>query len=196
MHDTATQLTKLATAMESCTECPALARQRLRVVPGGGHPHAHVMFVAAAPTAGEEASAAAAGSEQLATYLRLLDLDPRPGVSLYTTAAVKCLPRSAEGARAPTTGECDACWPFLSRELSTITPHVLVPAGATAAAVLLPRLLGTAAPELDPLHLQVVTTPAFRVVPIPSPEEIAALAPRPRKICLEQLRSLATRLGF
>jgi uracil-DNA glycosylase family 4 len=154
------------------------------------------MFVAAAPTAGEEASAAAAGSEQLATYLRLLDLDPRPGVSLYTTAAVKCLPRSAEGARAPTTGECDACWPFLSRELSTITPHVLVPAGATAAAVLLPRLLGTAAPELDPLHLQVVTTPAFRVVPIPSPEEIAALAPRPRKICLEQLRSLATRLGF
>jgi hypothetical protein len=56
------------------------------------------------------------------------------------------------------------------------------------------RLLGDDAPKFDPLHLRVIRTPAFSVVPLPSPSEVAALPAQARKTCLEQLQTLAAQI--
>ena len=120
---------------------------------------------------------------------------PERRAPIYTTALVKCVPReSAAAARGPGRRSATTAIGFLSREISTITPHVLVPVGAQASAYVLARLLGDDAPAFDPLDLRVIRTPAFSVAPMPSPSEVSALPRRERKVCLAQLQALATRM--
>ena len=195
MEDAAPKLAQLASSISECVRCPQLAADRLRAVPGGGHAHAHVMVVAAAPSLQEEAAGLPAGSGLLDEFAALLaGSTPERRAPIYTTAVVKCVPRDQQEPRAANATECDNCYDYLSREISTITPHVLVPVGAQAAAYVLARLLGDGAPAFDPLNLRVIRTPAFSVAPVPSPPEVSALPPHERKACLEQLQTLAARI--
>jgi uracil-DNA glycosylase len=195
MEDAAAKLKELASSVAECVRCPQLVAGRLRAVPGGGHAHAHVMVVAAAPSPQEEAAGLPAGSGLLDEFAELLaGSAPERRAPIYTTAVVKCVPRDEQQTRAASTEECDSCYGYLSREISTITPHVLVPVGARATAYVLKRLLGDDAPPLDPLHLCVIRTPAFAVAPLPSPAELAALPAQARKVCKEQLQTLAAQI--
>jgi uracil-DNA glycosylase len=195
MEDAAPKLAQLASSISECVRCPQLAASRLRAVPGGGHAHAHVMVVAAAPSQQEEAAGLPAGSGLLDEFADLLSgSTPERRAPIYTTAVVKCVPRDEQQPRAASPAECDSCYGYLSREISTITPHVLVPVGAEATAYVLVRLLGDDAPKFDPLHLRIIRTPAFSVVPLPSPSEVAALPAQARKTCLEQLQTLAAQI--
>jgi uracil-DNA glycosylase family 4 len=197
MEDAAPKLAQLAASVAECVRCPQLVAARLRAVPGGGHPHAHVMVVAAAPSLQEEAAGLPAGSGLLDEFADLLvGSAPERRAPIYTTAVVKCVPREQQQPRAASSAECDNCYGYLSREISTITPHVLVPVGVHAAAYVLGRLLGEDAPVFDPLHLGVIRTPAFSVVPLPSPSEVMALPARDRKACLEQLQTLTAQIHF
>jgi uracil-DNA glycosylase family 4 len=192
MEDAADKLGQLADTVSQCRRCEQLATTRQRAVPGAGHPHAHVMVVASAPTEEEEAAGLAAGSTLLEELTRLLNGSAaKERAPVYTSALVKCVPRDGTCPRAALGSECDLCYGYLSREISITTPHVLVPVGADTAAYLLGRLLGDSAPSLDPLNLRVVRTPAFSVAPVPSPSEVAMLPPHERKACLAQLESLA-----
>jgi uracil-DNA glycosylase family 4 len=195
MEDAAPKLAQLACSVTECELCQELVATRRRAVPGGGHAHAHVMMVAAAPTEREEAAGLPAGSGLLDEFADMLVVAaPERRAPIYTTALVKCVPREAQQPRAARSTECDNCYGYLSREISTITPHVLVPVGAQAAAYVLARLLGDGAPAFDPLNLRVIRTPAFSVAPVPSPPEVSALPPHERKACLEQLQTLAARI--
>ncbi len=195
MEDAAPKLAQLATSVTECERCQELVATRRRAVPGGGHAHAHVMVVAAAPTETEEAEGLPAGSGLLIEFATMLNgARPERRAPVYTTALVKCVPREPQRLRAALTTECDNCFGFLSREISTITPHVLVPVGAQASAYVLARLLGDDAPAFDPLDLRVIRTPAFSVAPVPSPSEVLALPRHERKVCLAQLQALATRI--
>lgn len=195
MEDAAPKLAQLASSISECVRCPQLAASRLRAVPGGGHAHAHVMVVAAAPSLQEEAAGLPAGSGLLDEFAALLaGSTPERRAPIYTTAVVKCVPRDQQEPRAANATECDNCYDYLSREISTITPHVLVPVGTQAVAYVLTRLLGADAPAYDPLHLCVIHTPAFKVVPLPSPSEVAAVPAHDRKACLEQLQKLTAQI--
>jgi uracil-DNA glycosylase len=195
MEDAALKLAQLASSVSECERCPELVATRRRAVPGGGHAHAHVMVVAAAPTEQEEAAGLPAGSGLLDEFADMLAaVAPERRAPIYTTALVKCVPREAQQPRAARSTECDSCYGYLSREISTITPHVLVPVGAHTAAYVLTRLLGDDAPAFDPLNLRVIRTPAFSVAPVPSPSEVSALPPHECKACLEQFQALAARI--
>ena len=195
MEDAAPKLVQLALSVSECVRCPQLAASRLRAVPGGGHAHAHVMVVTAAPSQQEEEAGLPAGSGLLDEFAALLSgSTPERRAPIYTTAVVKCVPRDGQQPRAASAAECDTCYAYLSREISTIAPHALVPVGAQAAAYMLARLLGADAPVFDPLHLRVISTPAFKVVPLPSPTEVAALPAHDRKACLEQLQKLTAQI--
>ena len=192
MEDAALKLGQLAAAVRKCRRCEELATTRQRAVPGAGHPHAHVIVVAPAATEQEESAGLAGGSTVLDELARLLwGPAGTRRAPVYTTALVKCVPRDGRRPRAPRTAERDACFQYLSREISTITPHVLVPVGADTVSYVLSRLLGEGAPPLDPLNLRVVRTPAFSVAAVASPPEMAALPQRERKACLAQLDKLA-----
>ena len=194
MEDAAIKLAQLADEVRACTRCPELVARRLRPVPGDGHAHAHVMLVAAAPYGDEERGGRPAGASLLGELAALVSgLGQGERAPLYTTALVKCVPRDENGPRDALREECERCYGYLSREISIITPHVLVPVGEDAAAYMLAKLLGEC-PDVRPICLRVFETPAFRVTPVPSPAELRAQSTRERKASIEQLRALASRI--
>ncbi len=198
MEDAAAKLAGLAADVESCTRCAELVPGRIRAVAGRGRPHAHVLVVAPHPSELDEADEQAAAGASLLT--EMAGLAPRLAQdadgSVYVTALVKCVPRSGGRLRDPLGSERDACFAYLSAEISTITPHLLVLIGRETSAFVLQRLFGRAVDSALPPALQVLESPSFRVLALASPSEMAAMPDRERERYVEQVRALAGRLGL
>lgn len=197
MEDAATKLGQLATVVEGCRRCTELVDARVRAVPGGGHPHAHVLVVAPHPSETDEATPQTAGVSLLADLAALLPgLAEGARTSVYTTSLIKCVPRAEGRLRDPLEAERDACFSYLSAEISTITPHLLIPVGRETSAFVLRRLFGRAIGSALPPGLRVLESPSFRVVALASPAELSAMTARDRRRYVEQVRALGGRLGF
>jgi uracil-DNA glycosylase family 4 len=198
MEDASEKLDQLARSEEQCTKCEELVACRLRAVSGAGHPHAAVMFVSLCPSLADEAAAKPAGAallEALATYMPSLGNGARD--HSYVTTLLKCVPRSKNSVRSPHDDEKDNCFAFLSNEISITTPHYLVPVGEHVARYLIGKLFHEHGPDAyDPLALRVYDSPAFKVVPIASPDEIAGFDAKTKKDYTERLHSLASLMGL
>jgi len=197
MEDAATRLEGIAEDVSSCTRCAELLEGRVRAVPGGGHPHAHLMVVTAHPSEADESSGRPAGASLVDALTEVFPgLDEESGTDVYVTSLVKCVPRSNGAVRQASDAERSSCYAFLSAEISTITPHFLLPVGRETSTFILERLFGQCVTEVLPPPLRVLESPAFRVVPVASRREIGALPEREQRQYLEQLRSLAARIGI
>jgi len=198
MEDAAAKLAGLAADVGSCTRCAELVSGRVRAVAGRGRPHAHVLVVAPHPSETDEADERAAAGASL--LVEMAELVPRlaqdADASVYVTALVKCVPRSERSLREPLESERDACFAYLSAEISTITPHLLVTIGRETSAFVLQRLFGRADESALPPALRVVESPSFRVLALASPAEMAAMTGRERDRYVEQVRALAGRSGL
>jgi len=198
MEDATEKLDQLARSQAECTKCAEIASCRLRAVSGGGHPHATVMFVSLAPSPEDEKANTAAGAallDSLVDYLPMLGNGARD--KAFATTVLKCVPRNAEALRAPTDEEQDNCFGFLSKEISITTPHFVVPVGEHAARFLIGKLFHDhVADSYEPLALRVYDSPAFKVVPMASPEEIEALDAKSKRDYLDRLHALSTVMGL
>lgn len=197
MEDAAARLEEIAAEVSRCRRCDSLLSERLHPVAGAGHPHAHVMLVAPHPSVSDERQSLPAGSSLLEDVAQLLPgLANGAKASVYVTALLKCVPRDGERLRDPLESEREACWGYLSKEISTITPHFLLPVGRETSAFVLRRLIGRASASALPPSIKVVESPAFRVVPLAAPTELARLGEPERKTYCDQLRTLAGRIGL
>lgn len=198
MEDAAEKLDQLARAEKQCTRCSDIVACRLRALSGAGHPHAQVMFVSLYPSPEEEAGDLPAGAELLQDLAAFIPALSNGGRSkAYVTTVVKCVPRSDRHLRWPNDDELENCYAFLSNEISTITPHYIVPVGEEASKFLLGKLFGDFDPdEHDALELRVFDSPAFRVVPIATPGEIRSRDDGQRDDYVKRLRSLASLMGL
>jgi uracil-DNA glycosylase family 4 len=197
MRDGAARLTALAQEISSCTRCPDLAQSRARALFGQGSERAHVMIVAPFPSAEEEQESAAAGSSLfawLSDYLPTLADERRS--SVYVTSLLKCVPRTHGSVRGVMAYEQTNCFPFLSAEISVITPHFVLPVGQDASAFLLRKLFGRADASVLPPAIRVVESPSFRVIPVAGPAELQEMAKRERSRYIDQLHSLTARIGL
>jgi DNA polymerase len=196
MEDAVEQLDSLARSVGACTRCEELVACRLRAVPGGGHPHCAVMVVSLSPDPSDEAEGRAAGAttaDGLAEYMPALPAKH----DVYVTTLVKCVPRSSDGRRAPRAGEEDNCFPYLSREISITTPHTILAVGEAATRSLLRRLFKDLPHDPgDPLELRVFDNPAFKIVPVATPDELAGRDAKARKEYGERLRALTQVIGL
>lgn len=196
MEDALEQLDTLARRVGGCERCSELVARRLRAVPGGGDAHAAVLVVSLAPSVADEAGAGPAGGghlDGLAQYLPALGSSER----VYCSTLAKCVGRGDAGERPPTTEEQDNCFDYLSRELSITTPHYILAVGEPTARYLLRRLFRTLPYEAgDALELRVFVNPAFKVVPVATPEELAERSEKERKAYRERLRQLGQLMGL
>jgi DNA polymerase len=197
MEDAAEQLDRLALSVGECVRCQELVAQRLRAVPGGGHPHCAVMVVSLDPDPADEAEGKPAGAtrvEQLSEFMPALSgADDK----VYATTLLKCVARNADGARSPRTEELDSCFPYLSRELSITTPHYILTVGEQATRYMLHRLFKDQPyREGDSLELRVFDNPAFRIVPVADPDELLARSAEERKEYGDRLKTLAQLMGI
>jgi len=121
-------------SIESCSAC-RLNQTRTRVVPGVGDRQADWLFVGEAPGAEEdrrgEPFVGAAGM-LLDSMLAALHLSRQKNV--YIANVIKCRPPDN---RTPEASECQACMPYLERQIALIQPKVIVALGRVAAQSLL-----------------------------------------------------------
>ena len=116
---------------------------------------------------------------------------------VYVTTLMKCVPRSACDLRAPQAQEQDNCYPFLSRELTITTPHYVLPVGEETTRYLLGKLFKDLPYKKgDSLELRLFDNPAFKIVPVATPEELRERDPKARKEYVERLRALAQVMGL
>ncbi len=197
MEDAAEQLDRLAQSVGACVQCRDIVARRLRSVPGGGHPHCAVMVVALAPDPADEAEGRTAGREQVERLSEFMPALAGAGDKVYATTLLKCVARDATSVRAPETEELDNCFPYFSRELSITTPHYILTVGEAATRYVLHKLFKDQPyRESDSLELRVFDNPAFRVVPVADPDELAARDARARKNYSDRLTALAQLMGL
>ncbi len=192
MEDAVEQLDTLARSVGACTRCQELVANRLRAVPGGGHPHCAVMLVSLAPDEADEAAGKAAGETVLEGLAEFMPALTAGRDQVYVTTLAKCVPRTDCALRGPKPEELEACYPYLSKELTITTPHYVLTVGEETTRFLLGRLFKNRPYEPgDSLELRLFDNPAFKVVPVATPAELAAKDTKARKEYAERLRSLA-----
>jgi uracil-DNA glycosylase family 4 len=197
MEDALEQLEKLARSVGECTRCEELVACRLRAVPGAGHPHCSVMVVSLSPDPDDEKAGLPAGSTVVAGLAEFMPALTESAEKVYVTTLMKCVPRSACDLRAPQVQEQDNCYPFLSRELTITTPHYVLPVGEETTRYLLGRLFKHQPyKEGDSLELRLFDNPAFKIVPVATPEMLRERDPKARKEYAERLRALAHVMGL
>ncbi len=197
MEDAIEQLDNLARSVGECTRCDELVASRLRAVPGGGHPHCSVMVVSLAPDPADEAAGRLAGQavlDELAAFMPALS-ESREQV--FATTLVKCVPRADGAVRPPTAAELEACYPYVSKELTITTPHYVLTVGEQATRFLLGKLFKNPpyAPD-DSLELQLFDNPAFKIVPVATPADLRARDAKATKEYTERLHALAHVMGL
>jgi len=197
MEDAAEQLDKLARNVGECTRCEELVACRLRAVPGGGHPHCAVMVVSLGPDPADEKAGLPAGSTLVSSLAELMPALAASADKVYVTTLMKCVPRSACDLRSPQVSEQDACYPFLSRELTITTPHYVLPVGEETTRYLLGKLFKNLPYQVgDSLELRLFDNPAFKIVPVATPDELRERDAKARKEYVERLRALAQVMGL
>lgn len=151
--------------IEPCTQCPALAANRRRIVPGYGDPQPRLMLVGEAPglrgadRTGVPFTGDRTGRRVQALLMRLgLSQETAAGVErprlhgVYLTNVVRCNP---PGNRNPTPDEVSRCTPYLRAEMAALRPAVVATLGLFAAAWAFQDLLGQPLPAgIRALHGQ------------------------------------------
>jgi uracil-DNA glycosylase family 4 len=197
MEDAVEQLDNLARSVGECTRCEELVASRLRAVPGGGHPHCSVMVVALHTDPMDEEDGGLAGETLLTDLAEFMPSLAQSRDQVYVTALAKCVPRSDGAVRGPTAQELENCFPYLSKELTITTPHYVLTVGEETTRFLLGKLFKNRPYEKgDSLELRLFDNPAFKVVPIATPDELRERDPKAREEYAKRLRALAQVMGL
>ena len=117
-----------------CTRCKLHALGRRQIVFGVGNPNADLMFVGEAPGADEDIQGepfVGRAGQLLTKIIEAIDLRRE---DVYIANVIKCRPPEN---RNPEPDEVEQCEPFLSRQIATIKPKVIVALGKFAAQSLL-----------------------------------------------------------
>ncbi|MCW3981512.1 MAG: uracil-DNA glycosylase [Candidatus Bathyarchaeota archaeon] len=166
-------LEEIVSEVLSCTKC-RLWKQRNRAVPGGGNPRATVMFVGEAPGRSEDL----VGLPFVGAAGKILnELLRSAGVSreeVYITNVVKCRPPKNRDPRPDEISTCTEL--YLSRQVQTLRPRVLVLLGRHAASHVLTRA-GLQARNITQIHgiVHEIAPYGFSVAVIPMLHPAAAL---------------------
>jgi len=161
--DRAAALAQIRADLGDCARCPLHAQGRQQIVFGVGDAHARLMFVGEGPGADEDAQGepfVGRAGQLLNNMIKAMGLARE---QVYIGNVVKCRPPQN---RTPEREECDACSPFLMRQIAVVRPEMIVALGATAVKALLAvndsmahlrgriydfaPTLPTGAPERDP----------------------------------------------
>jgi uracil-DNA glycosylase family 4 len=128
--DQAIALTLIQADLGECTRCALAGEGRKVIVFGEGNPNPELMFVGECPSVTDDEQGrpfVGRAGELLNNMILAMGLERK---QTYLTNIVKCRPPEA---RAPLGEECEACLPFLFRQIEVICPKVIIALGRCAA---------------------------------------------------------------
>ena len=196
-------LQKLAEEVIQCKKCSDLVKTRKQSIPGVGAPNAKVIIVGNYPTKDSTEQVGVPftndPSEKLIKrIIRKINLSLSKDV--YITYLVKCTPRkiSSKGAVEvpvaikPSKRHINNCISFLSKEISIITPHVIISLGLDASNTILEKFFSVDKKyrSIDKIHMRVFENPSFKLIPFYEPQDVAAARKIPEDKYIEDFRNL------
>ncbi len=125
-------LESIAIEVRKCTLCD-LCSKRTNAVPGEGKQKVKMVIIGEAPGKFEDKEGRpfiGMSGRFLTKYLQMAGIERD---SVFITNAVKCRPPNN---RKPTLQEIETCRPYLSRQLATINPSIILALGTSAASSL------------------------------------------------------------
>ncbi len=166
---------------QSCARCPALVASRCRIVHGYGDPSARIVFVGEAPGQhGADRTGVPFSGDKSGRALQhmLIELgisedqqpSDQPQLRCFVTNIVRCCPPAN---RTPTLHEQSSCAPFLTAELDTIDPQIIVPIGLPALRMVARRYLDEIPRAIRPLHALPIYSAGRIIVPLIHPSRIS-----------------------
>lgn len=118
-------MSEIATEVRTCQLCP-LSRTRTHAVPGTGNVHSVVLFVGEGPGFDEDQQGkpfVGRSGQYLTETLKQVGVQRD---DVFITNVVKCRP---PGNRDPEPGEIAACSDYLTRQITLISPRIIVTLG-------------------------------------------------------------------
>ncbi|MBN1115475.1 MAG: uracil-DNA glycosylase [Oligoflexia bacterium] len=125
-------LDDIRTDLGDCKRC-GLSRFRTNIVFGEGNPDADLMFIGEGPGEDEDLSGRPFVGKAGRLLTDIIAAMKTTRENVYIANIVKCRP---PGNRTPMDDEVICCVPFLMRQISAISPRVIVSLGAPAASAL------------------------------------------------------------
>jgi uracil-DNA glycosylase len=127
-------LTTIREDLGECVRCKLHSLGRRQIVFGVGNPSADLMFVGEAPGADEDIQGEPFVGRAGQLLTRIIEAIGLRREDVYIANVIKCRP---PGNRNPEPDEVEQCEPFLSRQIDTVKPKVIVALGKFAAQSLL-----------------------------------------------------------
>lgn len=168
---------------EQCTACPDLVETRTGIVHGYGDVTADFLLVDEQPPAWADAGGAgvesAPSDDPVVTSLArlgLLQVDATDSNDdpVLSNAFVTHLTRCRHPERSPTEAECGNCHAFLSAEIRTVNPEVMIPIGQRPLDVIAAEFTtrDVSDLEIDAVHAAPIRGRGFELLPTVSREAL------------------------
>ena len=168
---------------ETCQLCPALVRNRRRIVHGYGDSNAGFLFIGEAPGAkgadmtGVPFTRDRSGKRLQCLLIRLgLSQETDEGcesprlMNCYVTNLIRCNP---PGNRNPKRDEIENCQPYLEEEIRQVRPKVVIPIGNFATRWVFQKYRGITPDAMARIHAKVFEGAPFTIVPMKHPARIS-----------------------
>ncbi len=178
-------LSKLNKEIVSCKKCPDLVKIRKQPGGGTGASKANIMIVASRPLASEvgKRSTFSSVNNQDKFIKKILN---KTGLSLtkdtYITYLVKCTPEkwtenngsSPLKTIKPLKKHINNCISFLTKEISIITPHIIVSLGLDVSNIILQKFFSVEKKyrSMEKIHMRIFENPSFKLVPFFDPQDV------------------------
>lgn len=163
---------------EGCTNCDALTASRQHIVHGYGDVTAEFVFVRESPTpAADTGGHPLADGDPLRPMLERAGFLPGEtddeGVPVLDNAFLTHITRCRHPERPATAEEVRACDPFLTAEIRSINPEIIIPVGQRALVALGDEYLSTSLDDLDvdAVHAESIRGRGFEILPLRGNEE-------------------------
>jgi len=178
-------INKLHSEVRNCKKCLDLLKTRKHPMPGIGAPKANIMIVGNYPLANgaEEKGIPFTGDAQGKFMRKILDETKLSLVKdTYITYLVKCTPRrttkressSPVESTEPLKKYINNCISFLTKEISIITPHIIISLGLNVSNILLQKFFSTEKKykNMEKIHMRIFENPSFKLVPFFDPQDV------------------------
>jgi len=178
-------LNKLNKDISNCKKCVDPIKTRKQSIPGSGAPKARIMVIVDYPDSPETGKKGILtdGTSRDKFIRKLFD---ETGLSynrdVYFTYLIKCSAgKPIKGKNTSRTGDSksfkkhvDNCISFLSKEISIITPHIIISLGLDVSNVILQKFFSVSKKyrNMEKIHMRIFENPSFKLVPFSDPLDI------------------------
>lgn len=169
----------------TCTKCTDIVELRKNPVPGIGALNARIIIVSDYPRKdGAEVTGIPFTNDESGLLIRKIIEDSSLSLEndIYLTYLVKCTPKKKVNARngekisdfTPKKAHKENCVPYLTKEITISTPHLLISLGLDTTRFILKYFfsINKKFEDMNELHMKIFKNPSFKLVPFYQPDDV------------------------